>query len=83
MWYVSIFETAVRTITDVVYGNMPRLRLAVCPRRPSRYGHVAAGTHDGLLIVYGGYTGSTYLQDLWAIRVLDYAVANNGHGRSC
>ena len=48
-----------------------------------RYGHVAAGTHDGLLIVYGGYTGSTYLQDLWAIRVLDYAVANNGHGRSC
>ncbi|CAD7922221.1 unnamed protein product [Amoebophrya sp. A25] len=35
----------------------------------ARYGHAAAGTADGLLVVLGGRSEHDYLRDVWAIRL--------------
>eukprot|EP00397_Hematodinium_sp_SG-2012_P001416 GEMP01001418.1.p1 GENE.GEMP01001418.1~~GEMP01001418.1.p1 ORF type:complete len:1434 (+),score=419.11 GEMP01001418.1:16-4317(+) len=43
----------------------------------ARYGHVATGTSDGLLVIYGGHSGKEYLRDLWAIRLLRNSISGS------
>jgi hypothetical protein len=42
-----------------------------------RYGHIAAATGDGLLLIHGGFSGIEYFRDLWAIRVLNYTTSTS------